>query len=146
MKKTSILLLSLGMILSQNLYSQTSTDSTAMHTLIAQYQQAREKQDTVLLKEILTSDIDQLVSSGVWRRGIRGAVAGMMRSSGRNPGKRTLTVEHVRFITKESGIVDARYEIERADGSVRRMWSTFIVVEEEGKWKIAGIRNMLPAG
>ncbi len=35
-----------------------------LYTLIDQYSQAREKKDTVLLKSILTDDIDQLVSSG----------------------------------------------------------------------------------
>ena len=70
---------------------------------------------------------------------------GMQTSSRRNPGKRTLTVEHMRLITPNSGIVDARYEIRNEDGSVRKMWSTFIVVLAEKNWKIAAIRNMLPA-
>ncbi|TDI72183.1 MAG: DUF4440 domain-containing protein, partial [Bacteroidetes bacterium] len=33
-----------------------------------------------------------------------------------------------------------------ADGTARKMWSTFIVVRNEDGWKIAAIRNMLPAG
>lgn len=112
--------------------------------LIDHYAQARETRDTVLLKEILVQDIDQLVSTGEWRRGLRTAIAGMQRSSSRNPGGRTLTVEHSRLITPTSGIVDCRYEILNPDGSKRKMWSTFIVVKEEANWKIAGIRNMLP--
>jgi hypothetical protein len=27
----------------------------------------------------------------------------------------------------------------------RRMWSTFVMVKEAGEWRIAAIRNMLPA-
>jgi uncharacterized protein (TIGR02246 family) len=118
----------------------------AITELVAQYAQAREIQDTNLLKSILTEDIDQLVSSGEWRRGIGTAVKGMQRSSSNNPGTRTLTVEHIRLITPAAAIADARYVITQEDGNERRMWSTFIVVLEENRWMIAGIRNMLPAG
>ncbi|HPW64165.1 MAG TPA: DUF4440 domain-containing protein [Cyclobacteriaceae bacterium] len=113
--------------------------------LIDQYSKAREKQDTVLLKSILTPEVDQLVSSGEWRLGIGAAVTGMLRSSESNPRSRKLIVERIRLITPESGIVDARYEIQNPDGTVRKMWSTFVVVRENKKWKITAIRNMLPS-
>jgi uncharacterized protein (TIGR02246 family) len=116
-----------------------------VQSLIDQYTQAREQKDSVLLDDILTADIDQLVSSGQWRLGKATAKEGMMRSSTRNPGKRTITVERVRPLTPESAIADARYEIENADGTVRKMWSTFVVVRRQKTWKIAAIRNMLPA-
>lgn len=115
-------------------------------TLIDQYAQAREKKDTVLLKSILTSDVDQLVSSGEWRDGIKASVNGMLRSSDSNPGSRKLIVEKIRFINSESAIVDARYEIQNADGTTRKMWSIFIVKHSKNGWKITAIRNMLPAG
>jgi phage terminase Nu1 subunit (DNA packaging protein) len=35
-----------------------------IHSLIDQYSLAREKRDTILLKNILTADVDQLVSTG----------------------------------------------------------------------------------
>ena len=117
----------------------------AIYDLIDQYSRARETQDSALLKSILTEEVDQLVSSGEWRYGIEGSMKGMIRSSSANPGTRTLTVEKIRFLNAESGIADARYEIQNADGSVRRMWSTFIVVYQGERWKITGIRNMLPA-
>jgi hypothetical protein len=69
----------------------------------------------------------------------------MMRSSANSPGTRRLVVEKIQGITAASAIVDCRYEIKNADGSTRKMWSTFIVVEEKGVWKIMSIRNMLPA-
>lgn len=137
------------MIMSIQLSAQVDRNMTkaeaAITQLIAHYAQARENQDTILLKKILTSDIDQLVSSGEWRRGIRTAVRGMQRSSSNNPGTRTLTVEKIRFLNKRSAIADARYVIENPDGTDRRMWSTFIVLREGSHWKIAAIRNMLPA-
>jgi uncharacterized protein (TIGR02246 family) len=114
-------------------------------TLVDQYSDARERQDTLLLKSILTSDIDQLVSTGEWREGIKGSMAGMVRSSATSPNSRILKVEKVRFITKRSAIADARYTIQNSDGSTREMWSTFIVVKPKGKWLISAIRNMLPA-
>jgi hypothetical protein len=69
----------------------------------------------------------------------------MMQSSTNNTGNRMLVVEKVRFLDKNAAIADARYEIKNADGSAKKMWSTFIVVKIKGIWKISGIRNMLPA-
>jgi uncharacterized protein (TIGR02246 family) len=126
-------------------FAQNSKQEQAIIALVGQYQQARETQDTLLLKGILTTDIDQLVSTGEWREGIQGSMAGMARSSATNPGTRTLTVQKVRFLNPGSAIADARYVIQNSDGSNREMWSTFIVVQQKGKWKIAAIRNMLPA-
>lgn len=115
-----------------------------IYALIDQYAEARDKKDTVLLKRILTGEVDQLVSSGTWRTGIQEAVEGMMQSSDSNPGDRTLTIEKIRFIEQGVALVDARYEIGNPDGTKRKMWSTFIVALREGRWKITGIRNMLP--
>jgi uncharacterized protein (TIGR02246 family) len=115
-----------------------------INSLIDQYSEARDNKDTVLLKAILTPDMDQLVSSGEWRSGIKQSIEGMMRSSASNPGTRKLIVEKIRFLNSKTGLVDARYEIENPDGSPRKMWSTFIVVFREDKWKITSIRNMLP--
>lgn len=113
--------------------------------LIDQYSLAREKSDTVLLKSILTPDIDQLVSTGEWRVGLKAAVDGMLKSSATSVGKRTLKIDRIQMITPSSAVVDCRYEIGQPDGSLRKMWSTFIVVAEKDTWKIRSIRNMMPA-
>ena len=113
--------------------------------LVDQYGQARVEKNAELLKKILVPEIDQLVSTGEWRRGLDESLAGMMRSSTRQPGSRSLTVEKVRFINQQTAIADARYEIDNGDGTQRKMWSTFIAVLEGKQWKIAAIRNMLPA-
>ena len=130
------------------LYSQSAPtyqkQRQEIESLIDQYQQAREKQDTVLLKTILTTDVDQLVSSGEWRIGIRESIKGMLRSSESSSGKRTLTVEKIRFLDSSHAIADARYVIQNPDGTERKMWSTFVTVLHKGKWKISAIRNMLP--
>lgn len=117
----------------------------AIHFLIDQYSIAREKSDTVLLKTILTSNVDQLVSNGEWRNGIDAAVQGMQKSSANNPGTRTLRIDKIRMLNATVAIVDCQYEITNTDNTMRRMWSTFIVVVERKVWKISAIRNMLPA-
>lgn len=115
-----------------------------LYDLIAAYAQARDYQDTLLLGNILTEDIDQLVSTGEWRRGLKTAQKGMLRSSNANPGDRVLKVEQVRFLNNSTAIIDARYEIRNPNGNVRKMWSTFIAILDEDTWKISAIRNMLP--
>lgn len=114
--------------------------------LIDKYSQARENKDTVLLKSILTNDIDQLVSTGEWRDGIRSSVKGMLRSSASSPGTRTLVIDKIRLLASGCAIVDCKYEIQNADGTPRKMWSSFIVVSDKKTWKISAIRNMLPTG
>jgi hypothetical protein len=114
--------------------------------LIDQYSHARETRDTVLLKKILMTDIDQLVSTGEWRSGIDAALEGMMKSSAGNPGSRTLIIDKIRLLTATSAIVDCRYEIANANNDPRKMWSSFTIVVDDNVWKISAIRNMLPAG
>jgi uncharacterized protein (TIGR02246 family) len=116
----------------------------AIASIIDQYAEAREKRDTVLLKSILTADVDQLVSTGEWRNGISASVEGMLKSSANSPGTRTLNIAKIKMITPNSAIVDCRYEIQNKDGTTRKMWSTFIIVSVKGIWKISAIRNMLP--
>ena len=118
--------------------------SKDIQTLIDQYSEAREKSDTILLKRILRTDVDQLVSTGEWRAGIDAAVKGMLNSSASSPGTRTLTIERLRLLTESTAIVDCKYEIRNPNGTTRKMWSTFLIVSKKGVWKISAIRNMLP--
>ena len=125
--------------------AMTDVEKKEIHALIDKYSEAREKRDTVLLKNILTPDVDQLVSTGEWRMGIASSVKGMLNSSASTPGTRTLTIDKLRLINPGSAIVDCNYEIKNADGTPRKMWSSFVVVSDKGIWKISAIRNMLPA-
>lgn len=119
-------------------------DAVKIHHLIDHYSEARELQDTVLLKSILMEDVDQLVSSGEWRTGIREAVDGMMRSSNTNPGVRKLHIEKIKFLSDEIALVDCRYIITDSQGTERNLWSSFTVVFHKRDWKISAIRNMRP--
>ena len=109
-------------------------------------QKREKKRDTVLLKSILTPDVDQLVSTGEWRNGVSASVKGMLRSSASSPGTRTLNIEKIRLLNANCALVDCKYEIKNTDGTPRKMWSTFIAVTDKGAWKISAIRNMLPTG
>jgi hypothetical protein len=147
--KTILAIILLQSIMTSGLLAQyTSTknkQNQEIYALVDSYSLARETRDTVLLKKILMSNMDQLVSTGEWRIGIESAISGMLQSSAGNPGSRTLRVETVRFLDAQCAIADAKYEIKNADSSIRKMWSTFVVVLHQGVWKISAIRNMLPA-
>jgi hypothetical protein len=56
-----------------------------------------------------------------------------------------LKVERVRYLKEDVALADARYIIKNADGSERKMWSTFVTIKKGKQWKIAAIRNMKPA-
>lgn len=145
--KKIILLFGFGLIAVIITHGQDVADNQQereIHELIADYSLARDTRDTLLLKRIVTPDIDQLVSSGTWRRGMDEALKGMMQSSESNPGTRVITIDNIRFLNESCAIADARYEIQNADGTARRMWSTFVVVNTGNAWKISAIRNMLP--
>ena len=147
MKKRGFLTIALTLIITSCILGQDAKSKKAEQDVIAlidKYSLARENKDTVLLKRILTTDVDQLVSTGEWRNGIKESVSGMLRSSAVSPGTRKLIVERVRFFNPETGIADARYEIQNPDGTLRKMWSTFVVIYAERTWKITAIRNMLP--
>ena len=146
--KSKLLLIALAMLAPGLLIAQEAAVSDLqkkeIHALIDAYSQARAEGDRALMESILTTEIDQLVSSGEWRKGKTASMQGMARSSANNPGTRTLKVENIRLMSPGVALVDARYDIRNPDGVTRNMWSTFVVVHGSGSWKISAIRNMLP--
>lgn len=125
--------------------AQGGADEAAIRGAVKMYLEAREQKDEKLLATVFTADVDQLVSSGEWRRGRAALVEGTMASSARETGRRTVEIETIRYIGKDAAIADGRYVIAGA-AEARRMWSTFVLKREPGGWKIAAIRNMLPTG
>ena len=134
------------MLLQAQVNLPNKKQSEAVSAVINTYSKARKTSDTGLLKRILTTDVDQLVSTGEWRKGMDEAVQGMLKSSSNSPGQRTLHIETIRMLNANAALVDCRYEIQNRDSSVRKMWSTFIVIATKEAWKIAAIRNMAPTG
>lgn len=115
------------------------TDEAAVRGVVEKYVDARERGDESAVRGLFTKDADQLVSTGEWRKGREPLVKGTLASSRQNTGRRTITLESVRFVAPGVAVADGRYEI-----GDRKMWTTFVIVKEGG-WKIAAIRNMLPA-
>jgi len=121
-------------------------DEAAIREVVAKYVDAREKIDPKAVEELFTSDADQLVSSGEWRKGRDAVVSGTMASSRNSGGKRSITVESVRMLSPDVADADGRYELTGlAGGATRSMWTTLILKRSGKQWRIAAIRNMLPA-
>jgi uncharacterized protein (TIGR02246 family) len=139
-------LLAIAVLVPAPASAQASTsDDAAVRALVAAYSAARDKGDAAALTALFTADADQLVSSGEWRRGRDAVVTGSLASSQQTQGKRTFTIETVRMIAANVAVADSRYDIAQADGATRRMWASWLLVKDGGAWKIAAIRNMLPA-
>jgi len=121
-------------------------DEAAIRDVVKKYVDAREQIDPKAIEALFTADADQLVSSGEWRKGRGEVVRGTLASSQNTGGKRTITVESVRFIGPGVAIADGRYEIAGlAGGGSRKMWTTLVMTRGADGWRIAAIRNMLPA-
>ncbi len=128
------------------LLAQKPGDDAAVRDVVKRYVDAREQRDPKAVEALFTNDSDQLVSSGEWRKGRNEVVKGTMASSEATGGKRTITVESVRFLSPDVAIADGRYEISgTAGGETRKMWTSIICARKPNGWKIAAIRNMLPA-
>jgi len=121
-------------------------DENAVREIVQKYLDARDRRDAKAVEALFTGDADQLVSSGEWRKGRDAVVRGTLASSDASGGKRTITVESVRFVTRDTAIADGRYELAGTNGAeTRKMWTTFVMTRTPAGWRIAAIRNMLPA-
>jgi uncharacterized protein (TIGR02246 family) len=120
-------------------------DEAAIRAVVAQYLHARERRDAAAIRALFVEDADQLTSSGEWRKGRDDIVRGTLASSQQTGGQRTITIETVRFPQPDTAIADGRYELTGVDQGTRKMWTSFVFVRSAGEWRIAAIRNMLPA-
>jgi uncharacterized protein (TIGR02246 family) len=123
-----------------------SAGETAVRAVVQKYVDAREAKDPKAIEELLTDDADQLVSDGTWRKGRDALVRGMLDSSKKNPARRSITVESVRFLTADVALADGRYTQKgQAGGNDREMWTAITLRRGPDGWRIAAIRNMLPS-
>lgn len=126
-------------------HAQSNADD-AIRDVVKKYVEAREKIDPKAIEALFTNDADQLVSSGEWRKGREAVVRGTVTSSQSNSGRRTITVESIRYLSIDVALVDGRYELSgQAGGETRKMWTTLLIKRTQDGWRIAAIRNMLPA-
>ena len=121
-------------------------DETAIRAVVAAYVAARTATNPRAIAALFTADADQLVSDGTRRRGRDDLVRGMLESSAKNPGNRTISVTTIRLIAPEVAVVDGDYRQIGAEGQPdRAMQTTITLARTPEGWKIAAIRNMLPA-
>ncbi len=126
--------------------SSAKGDEAAIKEVVRKYVEAREAQDPKAIEPLLTADADQLVSDGTWRRGRDELVRGMLESSRRTGGRRDIVVESVRMLADDVALADGRYtQTGLADGRSREMWTSIVLKRGPDGWRIAAIRNMLPA-
>ena len=138
----------LAMALTPTLRAQQPADAAderAVRQVVERYMAARDAQDPAAVAALFTSDADQFTTAGEWRRGRDQIRSGTAESSRRNPGARRISVEAVRFVTRDVAIADGPYEISTGGAAVRRMWTTLVLVRTRGGWRISAIRNMAPA-
>jgi len=122
-----------------------SSDEKAIRAIVQKYMDARESQDAQAVEALFTSDADQLVSSGEWRKGRSDVVRGTLASSKNSGGKRTITLTSIRLLAPGVAMADGRYELGLTGGDSRKMWTSFVLTRGSDGWRIAAIRNMLPA-
>ena len=108
----------LASLLTAAVWAQKPADEAAVRDVVKRYVDARDAKDPKATEALFTADADQLVSSGVWRKGREEVVKGTMASSEAAGGKRTITVESVRWLSSDVAIAFHRAG---AAGSMLRM-------------------------
>jgi uncharacterized protein (TIGR02246 family) len=123
-----------------------TADVAAIKAVIQRFIDTRDANDAKALAALLAADADQQLTSGRLRSGREAVVSGSIETTQNTGGKRTIAVDRVRFIGDDVAIADGRYDsVGRADGSDLHMLTTMVLRREGGAWKIAAIRNMVPA-
>jgi len=123
-----------------------AADEQAVRAVIKAFIDTREANDTAGLASLLTADVDQRQTSGNVRSGRDAVVSGTMATQQSTGGRRTITVDALRFVGTDVAIADGRYDsVGRSDGTDQRMLTSMVLRREGGAWKIAAIRNMLPS-
>lgn len=139
----SLILTSFGTAYAQEKSAEPS--SHAIRDVVARYMQARNNKDAKAIPRLFTSDADQLVSTGEWRKGIDDLVRGTSASSKKEKNQSSITVENIRLIDPSVAIVDGRYRTVSLNGQTRNMWTTLVLKRTADTWRITAIRNMLPS-
>ena len=124
----------------------TQLQASEVREIIHRYLDAREHHDAKALAELFTPEVDQLVSSGEWRKGRDAVVRGTLASSESTGGHRSITIQTIRLLAPTVVLADGPYELMGlAGGEDRKMWTSFLLTRSSAGWRIAAIRNMLPA-
>jgi uncharacterized protein (TIGR02246 family) len=122
-----------------------AADEAAIRNVIQAFLDTREKNDAAGLGALLTADVDQRQTSGNMRSGRDAVVSGSLSTQQSTGGRRSISVDSLRFVSPDVAIADGRYDsLGRNDGTDQRMLTSMVLRREGGAWKIAAIRNALP--
>ena len=147
--RTFAMLALVSIAAAQGLLAQSgdrATDEAAIRAVIQAFLDTREANDAAALAALLTADIDQRQTSGNVRSGREAVVSGSLTTQQSTGGRRSISVDSLRFVAPDVAIADGRYDsVGRADGTDQRMLTSMVLRREGREWKIAAIRNMLPS-
>lgn len=147
MRILSISMLSVVLAVTVHSASGQGADEAAVREVVRRYDETRGRGDWKAYGALFTTDADQRISSGTWRRGTADIVKGTADSIATTykGGKYTTTVDRVRMIASTVALVDAAFEISNlAGGGTRKGLITIVLVKDGGQWRIAATRSMVP--
>ena len=126
---------------------KTGADDAAIRRVVQQQDETRNRGDWKAMGELFTQDAEQYTSAGEWRRGraqIEKAVAQIMATTYKG-AKYTTKVDTVKTLTPTVAIVDGAFEISNIGGTGSRTGhSTYVLVKDADRWRIAAVRSMVP--
>src|SRR4051812_17401613 len=96
----SVLCCSILMTMPAQVPAGRSQDESDVRGIVQKYVAARESMDASAIEALFAPEADQLVSSGEWRKGRAAVVKGTQASSKSTGGKRSISVESVRFVAR----------------------------------------------
>src|SRR5688500_151207 len=142
----SALLLAVGAMAAVSAQGDRAADEAAIRAVIQAFLDTREKTDAAVLAARWTPDAAQRQTSRNNLTGRDAVVSGSLTTQQSTRGRRTISVDSLRFVGTDVAIADGRYDsVGRADGTDQRMLTSMVLRREGGAWKIAAIRNMLPS-
>ena len=119
-----------------------AADELAIRRVTEEFILRREHDDEAGLRALLTATCDQRLTSGRMRSGREAVVSGALSSTQNTGGKRSITLESIRFLGADVAIANGRYDSTgRSDGTDLYMRTTMVFWRAAGEWRIDAIRN-----
>src|SRR5262245_26489498 len=118
----------------------------AVKKLFEEWDAGRNREDWKAFALCYTTDATSLSSDGSWRRGrkeIESGIAELWSKTYKGVKYRTI-VESIRTLAPNAILVDATFEMTNIPGGGTRKGRVAVIVVNEGGWRIAATRNMVP--
>jgi uncharacterized protein (TIGR02246 family) len=120
-----------------------SADELAIKRVTQEFILRRDNGDEAGVRALLTANCDQRLTSGRMRSGREAVVAGSLGATSSQGGKRSITLESIRFLGADVAIANGRYDsLGRSDGTDLHMRTTMVFWRDKGEWTIDAIRNV----